>query len=80
MVTFVSRAKQADREAALKSVNATLVAPDPDDPRIWYVHVASEGNEFVLRNFADRLIRARWVSEVGPLQCPARPEASVRPQ
>ena len=72
MVTFVSRAKPADREAALKTVNGTLVAPDLDDPRIWYVHVASDGNEFVLRSIADRLIRARSVSEVAPVQCPPR--------
>jgi hypothetical protein len=72
MVTFVSRAKPADREAALKTVNGTLVAPDPGDPRIWYVHVASDGNEFVLRSIADRLIRARSVSEVAPVQCPPR--------
>jgi hypothetical protein len=72
MVTFASRTQRADREAALKTVNGTLVAPDLDDPRIWYVRVASDGNEFVLRSIADRLIRARSVSEVGPVHCPPR--------
>jgi hypothetical protein len=73
MVTFLSRSQPADRQAALKTVNGTMVAADPDDPRIWYVRVQSNGNEFVLRSIADRLIRARSVSEVGPVQCPPRP-------
>jgi len=73
MVTFASRTQRAEREAALKTVNGTLVAPDLDDPRIWYARVASDGNEFVLRSIADRLIRARSVSEVGPVHCPPRP-------
>ena len=73
LVTFKTRTTQADREAAIKSVKGTLIAPDPSDDRSWFVRVPGEGNEFVLRSIADRLIRARPVSEVGPVQCPARP-------
>jgi hypothetical protein len=73
VVTFLRRSKPAERAAALKMVEGTMVATDPSDPAIWYVRVQSGGNEFALRAIADRLIRARSVSEVGPVQCPARP-------
>ena len=73
VVTFLRRSKPADRAAALKMVEGTMVATDPSDPATWYVRVQSGGNEFALRAIADRLIRARSVSEVGPVQCPARP-------
>ena len=73
LVTFKSRTSQADREAVIESVKGTLISPDPSDDRSWFVRVPGEGNEFLLRSIADRLIRARPVSEVGPIQCPARP-------
>jgi hypothetical protein len=70
-VTFRARSKPAEREAALKPLHGTIVAPDPDDPASAYVRVPSEGNEFALRAIADRLIRVPVVKEVGPVQCPA---------
>jgi hypothetical protein len=73
LVTFRSRSRPPEREAALKSVNGALVAPDPSDDAVWYVRVPSGGNEFALRSIADRLIRAPVVKEVGPVQCSARP-------
>jgi len=73
LVTFRSRSAPAEREAALKTVKGTLVTPDPSDAAAWFVRVPSDGNEFVLRGIADRLIRAPVVKEVGPVQCPARP-------
>jgi hypothetical protein len=73
LVTFKSRSGQPEREAAIKTVKGTLIAPDPSDDRSWFVRVPGEGNEFVLRGIADRLIRVAVVNEVGPVQCPARP-------
>jgi hypothetical protein len=73
LVSFRRRSGPADRQAALKAVNGKLIAPDPSDDALWYVKVPSGGNEFVLRSIADRLIRAPVVTEVGPVQCPARP-------
>ena len=73
LVTFKSRSGQAEREAAIKIVKGTLIAPDPSDDRSWFVRVPGEENEFVLRSIADRLIRVPVVNEVGPIQCPARP-------
>ncbi len=73
LVVFLARSQPSDREAAIKAVKGTMVTADPADPAAWYVRVPSGGNEFTLRNIADRLIRARPVKEVGPVQCPARP-------
>ena len=73
LVTFKSRSGQAEREAAIKVVKGTLIAPDPSDDRSWFIRVPGEGNEFVLRGIADRLIRVPIVNEVGPIPCPARP-------
>jgi hypothetical protein len=72
-VTFRARSKPAERDAALKPLHGTIVAPDPDDDASAYVRVPSDGNEFALRAIADRLIRAPVVKEVGPVQCPAGP-------
>src|SRR5512146_1718118 len=72
-VTFRARSKPAEREAALKPLHGTIVAPDPDDDASAYVRVPSDGNEFALRAIADRLIRAPAVKEVRPVQCPAGP-------
>ena len=72
-VTFRARSKPAEREAALKPLHGTIVAPDPDDDASAYVRVPSDGNEFALRAIADRLIRAPAVKEVGPVQCPPGP-------
>ena len=72
-VTFRARSKPTEREAALKPVHGTIVAPDPDDDASAYVRVPSDGNEFALRAIADRLIRVPVVKEVGPVQCPAGP-------
>ena len=72
-VTFRARSKQEEREAALKPLHGAIVAPDPDDDASAYVRVPTDGNEFVLRAIADRLIRAPVVKEVGPVQCPAGP-------
>ncbi len=71
LVAFRARSTPAEREAAVKGVKGTIVAPDPTDPASAYVRVPSEGNEFVLRVLADRLIRAPAVKEVGAVQCPA---------
>ena len=71
LVTFSSRSTPAEREAAVKGVKGTIVAPDPNDPASAYVRVPSEGNEFLLRAIADRLIRVPVVKEVGAVQCPA---------
>jgi hypothetical protein len=73
LVSFLTRSAPSDREAAIKSVKGAKVTADPADPAVWYVRVPSGGNEFALRSIADRLIRARGVKEVGPVQCPARP-------
>jgi hypothetical protein len=70
-VTFRARSRPAEREAALKPLHGTIVAPDPDDPASAYVRVPSDGNEFALRAIADRLIRVPVVKEVGPVPCPA---------
>ncbi len=70
-VTFRARSKPAEREAALKPLHGTIVAPDPDDDASAYVRVPSDGNEFALRAIADRLIGAPVVKEVGAVQCPA---------
>jgi hypothetical protein len=73
LVSFLTRSAPSDREAAIKAVKGEKVTADPADPAAWYVRVPSGGNEFALRSIADRLIRARAVKEVGPVQCPARP-------
>jgi hypothetical protein len=73
LVSFLTRSTPSDREAAIKSVKGEKVTADPGDPAVWYVRVPSGGNEFALRSIADRVIRARAVKEVGPVQCPARP-------
>ncbi len=72
LVIFSARSELSEREAAIKAVKGTMVTADPADPAAWYVRVPSNGNEFALRSIADRLIRARPVKEVGPVQCPAR--------
>ena len=69
----VTYSTSAEREAALKPLHGTIVAPDPDDDASAYVRVPSDGNEFALRAIADRLIRAPAVKEVGPVQCPPGP-------
>ena len=71
LVTFRARSTPAEREATVKGVKGTIVAPDPTDPASAYVRVPSDGNEFVLRVIADRLIRAPTVKEVNAVECPA---------
>jgi hypothetical protein len=71
LVTFRARTTPAERQATVKAVKGTIVAPDPADPASAYVRVPSEGNEFLLRAIADRLIRAPAVKEVGAVQCSA---------
>jgi hypothetical protein len=73
LVTFQGRSTPEERDAAIKAVKGTLVAPDPNDDASAYVRVPSDGNEFALRALADRLIRVRIVKEVGPAPCPASP-------
>jgi hypothetical protein len=73
LVTFQRRSTPAERDAAIKAVKGTLVAPDPNDDASAYVRVPSDGNEFALRALADRLIRVRVVKEVGPAACPGNP-------
>jgi hypothetical protein len=73
LVTFQRRSTREERDAAIKAVKGTLVAPDPNDDASAYVRVPSDGNEFALRALADRLIRVRVVKEVGPAPCPASP-------
>ena len=73
LVTFQRRSTPEERDAAIKAVKGTLVAPDPNDDASAYVRVPSDGNEFALRALADRLIRVRVVKEVGPAPCPASP-------
>jgi hypothetical protein len=73
LVTFQRRSTPEERDAAIKAVKGTLVAPDPNDDASAYVRVPSDGNEFALRSLADRLIRVRVVKEVGPAPCPASP-------
>lgn len=71
LVTFRARSTPAEREATVKGVKGTIVAPDPTDPASAYVRVPSDGNEFALRVIADRLIRAPTVKEVNAVECPA---------
>jgi hypothetical protein len=71
-IVFQSDATPEARDAALAAVAGKRLAGSAED-QFQYVHVPAGGSEFRLRTLADKLIRLRSVSEVGPVACPAQP-------
>jgi hypothetical protein len=68
-IVFESIAEPSARDAAIASVGGKRLAGAAED-EFQYVQVPAGGSDFRLRVFADRLIRLRAVSEVGPVTCP----------
>jgi hypothetical protein len=71
-IVFEAAAEPPAREAAIASVGGKRVGGAADD-EFQYVQVPAGGSEFRLRALADKLIRLREISEVGPVPCPAWP-------
>lgn len=74
VVVFAPEARRADRAAAARSVDGTLLGPVVSgDPGAYYVGVPSGGEEWRLRLAADRLIQVEVVRQVGSRACPQIP-------
>ncbi|MGH7631430.1 MAG: hypothetical protein ACREOF_19000, partial [Gemmatimonadales bacterium] len=71
-VVFETDAPIEAREAAVAAVSGKRLAGAAADA-VQFLQVPAGGSEFTLRTFADKLIRLRGVSEVGPVTCPAQP-------
>jgi hypothetical protein len=74
VVVFSSRARPAERTAAVKSVSGTIVARvGPGEDGTYYVRVPTGGDEQQLGALTDHLIRLRQVESAGPATCAPRP-------
>ncbi|HEU5169718.1 MAG TPA: hypothetical protein VFU46_04225 [Gemmatimonadales bacterium] len=71
-VIFLRRADSTARIAAIKGVGGQLLGPDIAGEGPHFVRVPSGGSEARLQALADRMIRMKPVSEVGPVPCPGR--------
>jgi hypothetical protein len=74
VVIFAPEAGAADRTAAAKSVDGTLLGPvAAGEPGAYYLGVPSGGEEYRLRVAADQLIQLAMVRQVGSRACPPLP-------
>jgi hypothetical protein len=76
VVVFAPETGAAERTAAVKSVDGTLLGPlTTGEPGAYYVRVPSGGGgeEYRLRAAADRLIQLDMVRQVGSRACPPLP-------
>jgi hypothetical protein len=73
VVVFAPEAGAAERAAAAKSVDGTLVGPVTGEPGSYYLRVPSGGGEYQLRVASDQLIQLDMVRQVGSRACPALP-------
>jgi hypothetical protein len=69
-VVFVRGSSPESRDEVITAVGGKRLSGTAED-EFQYIQVAAGGSEFRLRAIADKLIRFREVSEVGPVACPA---------
>ena len=75
MVVFAPEAGAAERAAAAKNVDGTLLGPvTSGEPGAYYLSVPSGGEEYRLRAAADQLIQSGKVRQVGTRACPPIPQ------
>jgi len=75
VVVFTPEAGDAERAAAAKSVDGTLLGPvSSGEPGAYYLRVPSGGEEYQLRAAADQLIQSGEVRQVGTRACPPLPQ------
>jgi len=81
VVVFAPEAGAAERAAAAKSVEGTLLGPvTSGEPGAYYLRVPSDGEEYGLRVAADQLILLDMVRQVGSRACPPlTPPNQTRP-
>jgi len=71
VVVFTPEAGDAERAAAAKNVDGTLLGPvTSGEPGAYYLSVPSGGEEYRLRVAADQLIQLNMVRQVGSRACP----------
>ena len=74
VVVFEPEAGAAERAAAAKNVEGTLLGPATSgEPGAYYLRVPSGGEEYRLRVAADQLILLDMVRQVGSRACPPLP-------
>ena len=69
-IVFIRASSPESRDEVITAVGGKRLSGTAED-ELQYVQVAAGGSEFRLRAIADKLIRFREVSEVGPVTCPA---------
>ena len=75
VVVFAPEAGAAERVAAAKNVEGTLLGPATSgEPGAYYLRVPSGGEEYRLRVAADQLILLDMVRQVGSRACPPLPQ------
>ena len=77
-VVFIRASSPESRDEVIAAVGGKRLAGAAED-EFQYIQVAAGGSEFRLRAIADKLIRFREVSEVGPIGCPAPPSTPAEP-
>ena len=77
-VVFTRASSPESRDEVIAAIGGKRLAGAAED-EFQYVQVAAGGSEFRLRAIADKLIRFREVSEVGPVPCPAPPSTPPEP-
>ena len=77
-VVFTRASSPESRDEVIAAIGGKRLAGAAED-EFQYVQVAGGGSEFRLRAIADKLIRFREVSEVGPVPCPAPPSTPPEP-
>jgi hypothetical protein len=75
VVVFAPGAGAAERAAAAKRVDGTLLGPVmSEEPGSYYLSVPGGGGEYQLRAAADQLIQSGKVQQVGTRACPPLPQ------
>ena len=69
-IVFLRASSPESRDEVVAAVGGKRLSGTAED-EFQYIQVAAGGSEFRLRTIADKLIRFREVSEVGPVACPA---------
>ena len=74
VIVFAPEAGAAERAAAAKTVDGTLLGSvTSGEPGAYYLRVPSGGDEYRLRVAADRLIQLDMIRQVGSRACPPIP-------
>jgi hypothetical protein len=79
LIVFAPEADGPTRAAVARSVHGKLVGrTGSGDPDSYYLRAPAEGNDYVLRAIADRLIGRPEVRQVGATVCPPAPAPRQR--